>query len=187
MCVLAAAICAAVTTPLQGDTIQIDQFGNGLFGSTPISGYLSNYYDGTNTYSALTYNLPFSGQEGSLVLTDPNFSDLPMEILIFNGAGNVFFFAGNMPGSAAYVPSPPALDSTSLAFVSDTGPEASSSATFTPSPGDPGYDPSGPTYFIDNGTTPVAAPTPEPGSIVLLATGTLLLVARRGQRLRVRP
>ena len=185
--ILAAGICAVAIGPLRGGTIQLDQFGNGLIGSTPISGYLSNYYDGTNTYSALTYNLPFSGQEGSLVMTDPNFSDLPMEILIFNGAGSVFFFAGNMPGSEAFVPSPPALDYTSLAFVSDTGPEDSSTATVTPSPGAPGYDISGPVYLIDNGTAPVMPSSPEPGTIVLIAGGTLLLGLARGLNVRKRP
>jgi hypothetical protein len=181
--ILAAVICSVPIVPLQGAVIQFDQFGNGLIDSTPISGYLSSYSDGTNTFSALTYNLPFTGQEGSLVLTDPNFSDLPMEILIFDGAGRVFFFAGNMPGSDAYVASPPALDYTSLVFVSDTGPEDSSTATFTPSPGDPGYDLSGPTYVIDNGVTPVSAPTPEPGTMVLIATGVLLpWLVRRAKR-----
>jgi hypothetical protein len=175
-------LLAAPVVPLQGAVIQLDQFGNGQIDSTPISGFVSSYNDGTNTFSALTYNLPFSGQEGSLVLTDPNFSDLPMEILIFNGAGNVFFFAGNMPSSLAFVASPPNPDNTSLQFVSDVGPEDSSTATYTPNPGDPGFDLSGPTYIIYNGVAglPPLAPTPEPETAVLLAAGAIAMaVARR--------
>jgi hypothetical protein len=121
---------------------------------------------------ALTYALPFAGVQGDLILTDPNFSDLPMEILRFNGDGTVIFYAANRSDSLAFVASPPSGLYDNLAIVSDIGPEDLSQATYTPADGQPGFDPSNRTYVFFNGV-------PEPGTMVLVGAGLLILSTRR--------
>ena len=167
-------ICAILFACLWGSgsasaaLIQLDQFGIGYVDGTPITGTLTPFDNGGVTVQALTYILPFAGVAGDLILTDPNFSDLPMEVLMFEGDGRVIFFAGNLPNSKAYLSSPPSLDSNNLAFVSDIGPEDTNTASYTPDIGQPGFDISNPTYVIYNGTIGLA---PEPG------TGAMMLLA----------
>jgi len=177
--------CLLAAAPAHASLIQFDQFGNGLNDSTPLPASFTTYDNGGNPVQALTYTLPFSGVAGDLILTDPNFSDLPLEVLIFPGDGTVQFFAGNLPNSLAFLPSPPALDSSNLIFVSDVGPEDTNFATYTPTDGQPGFDASNPTFLIYNGVDGLPAPEPNLAGAVILAM-VLGWVARR-TRDRQRP
>ncbi len=178
--------CLLAAGPAHAGLIQFDQFGNGLNDSTPLPMSFTTYDNGGNPVQALTYTLPFSGVAGDLILTDPNFSDLPLEVLIFPGNGTVQFFAGNLPTSLAFLPSPPALDSTNLVFVSDVGPEDTNFATYMPTDGQPGFDASNPTYVIYNGVdglpAPASAPEPNLFGVVGLVIVMGWLARRRGIR-----
>jgi hypothetical protein len=168
--------CLLAAGPAHAGLIQFDQFGNGLNDSTPLPTSFTSYDNGGNPVQALTYTLPFSGVAGDLILTDPNFSDLPLEVLIFPGDGTVQFFAGNLPNSLAFLPSPPALDSSNLIFVSDVGPEDTNFATYTPTDGQPGFDTSSPTYVIYNGVDGLPAPTATPEPRLSLAAGLVMVL-----------
>jgi hypothetical protein len=176
--------CLLAAGPAHAALIQFDQFGNGLSDSTPLMSSFTTFDNGGNPVQALTYSLPFSGVAGDLILTDPNFSDLPLEVLIFPGNGTVQFFAGNLSNSLAFLPSPPALDSSNLAFVSDIGPEDTITATYMPTDGEPGFDPSGPTYIIYNGVDGLPAPEPNLGGLagVIVVLNLVCRLLREAQR-----
>src|SRR5579863_6462861 len=174
--------CLLAAGPAHAGLIQFDQFGNGLSDSTPLVSSFTTFDNGGDPVQALTYTLPFSGVAGDLILTDPNFSDLPLEVLIFPGNGTVQFFAGNLPNSLAFLPSPPTLDSSNLAFVSDVGPEDTNTATYTPTDEQPGFDPSGPTYVIFNGVDGLPAPEPSLAGVAGLMVMLSLAVGRRRSR-----
>ena len=177
LCALSLCVGAGATPVLQ-----FDQFGNGLIDSTPVSGALQTDPGPGGPPDALTYPLTFSGVQGDLILTDPNFSDLPMEIIRFNGDGTLIFYAGNMPGSLAYVSNPPASTYGNIAIVSDVGPEDINTATYTPTAGQPGYDPSNPTYIFFNGVAGINAPEPSTTATVLISLLALLTAAALRRR-----
>lgn len=173
----------AMASATRAGTLQFDQFGDGSFDSAPLAALLQNDPGPGGYPSALTYSLPFMGVQGDLILTDPNFSDLPMEIIRFNGDGTLIFYAGNLPDSVAFVPNPPGMLYDNIAIVSDTGPEVSSSATYTPVDGQPGFDSSDPTYIFDN-SDQSANDAPEPSTMAMCAVsfGALGLCRMRSRR-----
>jgi hypothetical protein len=138
--------------------IQLDQFGQGSISGIPISGTPVSDSGPGGYFRALTYRLPFTGVQGDVFVTDPNFSDLTLEIIRFNGDGTVIFYAGNLPGSRAFVPSPPTSLYYKRATTSDVGSEDSNSATYVPTAGQPGFDASGPSYIFYNGVSGLLYP-----------------------------
>ena len=179
ICCAAAIVLGAF--PTRGATIiVVDQFGDGTIDNLIIAGFPSIDPGPGGQTGVLTYSLLFDGVQGDLILTDPNFSDLPLQVIRFNGNGTVIFYAGNDPTSLAFTLQPPASLYDNVAIVSDIGPETASMAFYTPDAGEPGFDASGPTFeFINSGA-------PEPGVVVLFSSGVAMLALLGRRRKPVR-
>ncbi len=173
----------AVAAVARAGTLQFDQFGDGSIDSTPLANFFGTDPGPGGFPNALTYGLPFTGVQGDLILTDPNFSDLPMEIIRFNGDGTLILYAGNLPDSPALISSPPGTLYDNIAVVSDTGPEVSNSATYTPVDGQPGFDSSDPTYIFDNSDHSLSE-VPEPSTMAMCAASLAVLGLGGMQRRR---
>jgi hypothetical protein len=132
----------------------------------------------------LTYNLPFTGTQGDVALSgiEPG-SPFPIvfDIIRFNSNGTLDFYSDNVPtfDSLADTPSAPLRPYANRITISEVGPEGNNGAFYTPIAGQPGFDPSGPTYhFVSDGSA-----VPEPASIAILGAG-LLGIAFYGRRRR---
>jgi hypothetical protein len=155
---------AFATTRAGADLITVDENGNGT--GTVGSGYLSNDPGPGGLNNVLTYNLPFTATQGDVEVFDfPSF--VPSDVIRFNGDGTLIFYS-NPDGvfdSMADTSAPPGNVYANLVV----GPEG---LDYTPGVGDPGYDPSGPTYrFLST----EVAPTPEPSTLALAGLGGLAL------------
>lgn len=173
LCLGAPAFAAAIIT--------VDENGNGFFqnGSSvsPLPFKLGPDPGPGGLASVLTYSgLPFAGTQGDVLLTDPGTG--LNDVIRFNGNGTLIFYSDNVPtfDGIGDTPSPPAAFYRNNITILEVGPDGANGATFTPLPGQPGFDPSlMPTYvFVSDG---VAAPTPipEPASLTtLLACGVAI-------------
>ena len=163
----------------QGPTIAFDENGNGAFGP----GFLAPDPGPGGLNSVLTYNLPFAGIPGDVLLHDANEAGNPVfDVLRFNGNGTLLFYSDNVDGADALAdtPAPPSAFYPNQVNLQEIGPEGNNGAIYTPLPGQPGYDPGFlPTYnFVSDGVVP------EPGTAMLLALGGPALVAAAQRRRR---
>ncbi|HEV3167535.1 MAG TPA: PEP-CTERM sorting domain-containing protein, partial [Isosphaeraceae bacterium] len=158
--------------------ISIDENGNsnigpGFFSTDPGPGGLPG---------VLTYTLPFPGVQGDVVLLD---AGVTLDVIRFNGNGTALFYSDNTDGfdSKADTPSPPGQLYANVVRIPEVGPEGNNGATYTPLPGQPGFDPTAAvTYnFVSDGSLP------EPSSLVLLSSGFGLLGLGGWMRARKRP
>jgi hypothetical protein len=152
-----------------GGTITIDENGNGVGVS---NGSLGNDFTPGGLDNVLVYNLPFSGLQGDVELTDSGFIQ---DLLRFNGDGTVIFYSDDLDGfdSIGDTPSPPHALHTNLVSIPEIGPEGNNGALYTPTAKQPGFDSSNPSYqFVSDGTVP------EPNSLtlalMLAGLGTIL-------------
>jgi len=124
--------------------------------------------------STLIYSgLPFAGVQGDVGLTDAGVLN---DVIRFNGNGTIIFYSDNLDGAddPADTPSPPGGFYGNFLTLPEIGPEGNNGATYTPLPGQPGFDPANPgtTYrFQSDGAIVVPAAVPEPASITLLGAG----------------
>lgn len=168
-------------------TLTFDEFGNSSTGAgslkaDPGPGGLS---------SVMTYSLPFPGVQGDVRLTDAASGGATLDVIRFNGDGTLIFYSDNVDGAdaPADTASPPGGAYTNVVAIPEVGPEGNNGAFYTPSPGQPGFDASGPTYhFISDGRFIPAAPAPTVSStglgflcVILLTVGLRLLGRRYGR------
>lgn len=165
-----------------GPLFTLDELGNmsingvpqppGTIAQDPFSGILT-----------LSYNLPFVGHRGDVVLFEPGPIPAPIsDVLRFDGFFHVFFFSeletsDTFPFDPADVGQFPGPFPGPTVNLMETGPEGSNGAFYTPAPGgnDPGGDFSNPSYhFISD--------VPEPGAGLLLSLGGGILWILKGRR-----
>ena len=167
-------------------TITVDENGGGSIdfgaGPVPLAALMLADPGPLGLPSALTYvGLPFPGVIGDVLLIEPGDTE-PSDLIRFNGDGTLVFYSDGAAPSAP-VDGDADLADTGLPgatypnFVAilELGPEGNNGATYTPLPGQPGFDPVYlPTFnFISD--------IPEPGSMTLvgLAVVGLLVIKRR--------
>ncbi|HLX95608.1 MAG TPA: PEP-CTERM sorting domain-containing protein [Verrucomicrobiae bacterium] len=167
---LAAVFTATITatTAYSQPVITVDEFGNGNIGGSPLpSGLALDPFSGMTT---LSYTLPFPAVRGDVILTDV--SGTVSDIFRFDGNFTLYVYSDtdlSEPNpSPADVGFPAALEPNTL-FAVETGPEPGLNGLFNYNPGTtgPGANSAGATYNLISD----AAPTPEPGSLALLAGG----------------
>jgi hypothetical protein len=145
--------------------ITIDENGNGI--GTLGRGVLAPDPGPGGLPSVLTYGLPFAGVQGDIGFTA---AEGVFDFVRFNGNGTVVFYSDNVPtaDSLGDTPGPPLGFYENLIFIPEVGPEGNNGAIYTPTAGQPGYDPSGPTYhFISDGTAARLYDPNEPGSVLV--------------------
>ena len=161
----------AVTTGLGQPgpfVLNFDELGNMTLNGNPgPPGVLQP--DPSSGLLALSYQLPFPGNPGDILLIDPqNF--LVSDLIRFLGNGQLFFYSlkdDNSPPDPADVPVLPNPINPNIAFFEQGGIEINNGLfNYVPGPGGIGGDPSNPTYnFLSD--------VPEPASAVLLGLGLL--------------
>jgi hypothetical protein len=173
-------------------TITVDENGSGstsnVFGVVSLGFVLAADPGPGGLPGALTYiGLPFPGFVGDVLLLEP-VTQQPTDLIRFNGDGTIVFYSDNTDGGGPARPLlGPAAEPFDLADIGlpgffyanlvpipEVGPEGNNGAVYTPLPGQPGYDPSLPTYtFISD--------IPEPGTVTLvgLSIAGLLAIVRR--------
>lgn len=170
LCAALLPMLAAATAFAQGGGIfSFDEFGNGAFGP----GFIAPDPGPGGLNAVLTYNLPFPGIPGDVLLHDANEPGNPFfDILRFNGNGTLIFYSDNIGGAdaPADTASPPTALYPNQVNLQEVGPEGNNGAIYTPGPANPGYDPAFlPTYnFISDGVVP------EPSAVMLLVCGVSL-------------
>ena len=171
LCAALLPLLAAATAFAQGGGIfSFDEFGHGAFGP----GHIAPDPGPGGLNAVLTYNLPFAGVPGDVLLHDANEPGNPIfDVLRFNGNGTLIFYSDNIGGAdaPADTTSPPTVLYPNQVNLQEVGPEGNNGAIYTPAPGNPGYDPAFlPTYnFISDGVVP------EPNAVMLLICGISLV------------
>jgi len=177
---LSTGIAASAQTAAGPTSYTFDESGNGGIQS------LSNPFQiarnpGSLVNRVLTYNLPSAETPGDLYLNDSPVGAPAVigEVLRFTGNGTVQFYSDNSDGvdSLADTSGLPAPILTNVVTVPEIGPEGSNGAIYTPTLGQPGYNPAagvgGTSYFIVSDS-----PVPEASSVVSL--GLLLMLGMGG-------
>lgn len=132
-----------------------------------------------------TINLPFSPVTGQVLLLDPDFFNLPLDVITFDGTTNTAVFASDNidgfddPGDT-FAPPPPLSNQISL--IEPSVESGSETLLYNPLPGQPGYgldDTGAPVNYSITSDSGVA---PEPSSLLLLSAGLISLAAVRLRR-----
>jgi hypothetical protein len=161
--------------------ILVDEFGNSLINDVPGQGFSSNDPGPGGLPNVLTYNLPFAGVQGDVGLFDDCGCGV-LDVLRFNGDGTLIFYSDNEDGfdSPGDTDAPPSDAYLNSIVLPEFGDEGFNGTIYQPFDGDPGFDPSNPTYvFFSDGSF-----VPEPGSLPMVAAGlgALSYVYIRGKR-----
>lgn len=173
------ALCAATSllaiAPAYGQTngwhIVVDEWGNSSY--TP-GQLMPDPTGGVLNWNVLVYNLPFPGILGDVRMFDQASGGtnlVMLDVLRFDGNFHLIFYSDNTDGydSPADTPHAPSPLFPNQASIFELGPEGGFQyGDYAPTPNQPGWDPSNPTYrFISD--------VPEPGSVVFLFGGLALL------------
>jgi hypothetical protein len=128
--------------------------------------------------NVLVYNLPFAGLQGDVLMHDGTATNAPfLDVVRFDGNGHLIFYSDNTDGfdAPADTPSPPPQFFANRLDVVEVGNESFNYTDYVPTPNQPGWDPSNPTYrFISD--------IPEPGSAGLVLAGLAVLALRHARR-----
>ena len=156
-----------------GQLIAIDENGNGNFAGVPLNFAVGPDPGPGGLPQVLNYfALPFAGTQGDVLMHDAFEPGNPfLDVIRFNGDGRIFFYSDNIGGADALAdtPSPPSALYPNQVNIQEQGPEGGfQDAFYSPQPGQPGFDPSFPTYHIVSDGV-----VPEPASSSLIVTGAL--------------
>jgi hypothetical protein len=158
-----------------GPVITIDENGNGIGTVGPF--FIAADPGPGGLGAALNYNLPIIGVQGDITFGLEPGIVFGGDLIRFNGNGTVIFYSDNVGGfdSLADTFSPPGALYANILDLQEVGPECCNGVFgYTPTIGQPGYDPSGPTYnFVSD------VPEPETYAMMLAGLGLLGFVARR--------
>jgi hypothetical protein len=170
-----------LVSPVFADPIMpYDELGHGFAGP----GHIITDPGPGNQTNVLAYALAFGGGvQGDVIMLEPGSDSLRSDVIRFNGDNTLIFFSDNGldgPDSPADTGFSSPLYPNRIT-ISEVGSEANNGAFYTPAPGQPGFEPAAPNAtfeFISDVTA-----TPEPSSLLLLASGTGLLCFNRRRRL----
>ena len=174
--ILAVGFTAAIaaTTAFSQPIISVDEFGNGTIGGSPLT-WQTNVVESFSGMATLSYNLPFLGNRGDVVLMEPA-SGVVSDLIRFDGAGHLFFFSDASPGdpadSLADVGLPGFNAAAPALFFNETGPEAGPNGLWGYTPTVGGNDPGGTTAPV---IYDFISDVPEPGVLPLMACGLGIL------------
>lgn len=170
---LITAACLLIPVAGFAGVISIDENGNGI--GTVGRGFLNADPGPGGLASVLTYFLPFTGTQGDVLLNDLVAPGVLVvgDVLRFNGNGTVIFYSDTPPtDSIGDTSFPGAFYTNVVGSVVEVGPEGNNGATYTPTPGQPGFfsvDTPITYQFVSDGTIP------EPSSIALVGIGLGLI------------
>jgi hypothetical protein len=157
--------------PAFSGTIVIDELLNGLVNGVPIRGFIGNDPGPGGLPNVAIYFLPFAGVVGDVLMSGASDGGAVFDVVRFNGDATVIFYSDNVPtfDAPADTPGPPAVLYANRVTILEIGPEGNNAGTYTPLPGQPGFNAAfAPTYtFISDGQIP------EPATGVLIAFGLL--------------
>jgi hypothetical protein len=158
-------LCAGLAWGQAGAPLVFDEEGHGAFGP----GVIAPDPGPGGLPAVLTYHLPYAGLPGDVLLTDADVGGNFLDVIRFNGDGTLRFYSDNTNGidNLADTPSAPGALYPNQIRIPELGPEGNNGALYTPTPNQPGFDPSNPTYFFQSDTR-----VPEPSSIALFGLGT---------------
>jgi hypothetical protein len=154
-----------------GANLIFDENSNSSINGTFQAGFSSNDHGPGGLNGVQTYNLPFPGMVGDVLLQDPLEGNLILDVIRFSGNGRLLFYSDNVGGvdSLADTETKPGSFYGIQTTLQEVGMEGGlQGATYTPTFGMPGFDVSNPSYaFISD--------TPEPATLSLLATGAVAI------------
>jgi len=183
------AACAPTFAQTQPTTITVDEMGVGSVqrngNSVPISGFLTTDPGPGGLVGAqpnvLAYHLPFAGTPGDVLLLDGSQDNAPGDLLRFNGNAGVLFYSDSADGvdaRADLAPFPTAFY-TNVVRISEIGPDNSNGASYTPLPGQPGFDPAASTTYQIVSDAPVPEASSGIGFGLILCLAGLTVGLRR--------
>ncbi len=136
--------------------ITIDENGHGTINGTALAFHIGPDPGAGGLPNTLIYSLPFTGVAGDVELIETE-NSIPGDVIRFNGDGTIIYYSAGGPGNVALADEPRApFPVQNTVQINETGSTGSDGATYTPSPGQPGYDASAPTYHFtsDSAMTP---------------------------------
>ena len=165
--VAAVAYVLSITSAFaQTRLITVDENGNGNIGGTPLPFSIGTDPGPGGWSGVLIYSLPFTGLQGDVGLFDADFG-VNLDYIRFNGDGTLIFYSDNVGGFDARgdTPAPPLALYPNLVQINEIGTDSSNGAFYTPTPSQPGWNSSGPTYHF------ISDSVPEPGTLLLFVSG----------------
>jgi len=170
----------------QTNQFTMDENGNGTFNGTPLTYSVS--LDPSTGMSTLSYDLPFAGTPGVLIMTNNAESgSILSDLLVFDGNFHLFFYSDTEGGTNTSlidladvgIPTVVTNPGSITVAIAEVGPEGNNGGIYAPAFNfQPGTDPTG---VYGPNVYNIISDVPEPATVVLSALGaaTLLLIRRR--------
>jgi len=181
-----ACVAAFAGAQAVAQSVSVDEFGNGFFGSAPMPGVVMPDPSGGVPVPVLVYTLPpgLAVTAGDVLILEPGGQQPELsDVIRFDGQGHLIFYSDGSDGidEPADVPIWPDQRAP-LAFIFEVGPEGFNWADYKPDRGMPGFfvgTAGEPSYkFISD----IPEPAVYPAAFGLLALGAGVFVRARAKR-----